>query len=106
MAIDFFDREVTRLQDMFNEAFGNNPTTNLDAQNAAIFSIAGIGVLARKINKAKDKKVVRPEIQQFMYRRNVMMTFLEKAINNRLEELRRNHGTIGKSSDARRRTAV
>jgi hypothetical protein len=106
MAIDFFDREVTRLQDMFNEAFGNCPTTNINAQNAAIFAVAGIGVLAKKINKARDKKAVRPEIQKFMRTRGVTMAFLEKAINDRLELLRRNHGTAGKRGNAQRRTAV
>lgn len=104
MAIDFFDREVTRLQDRFNDAFGNRPTIQIDAQNAAIFSIVGICILARKINRAEDKAAVRPEIQEFMYRKKAMDRFFDRNINSETE--RRNHGTVGKRSDDERRTAV
>lgn len=104
MAIDFFDREVTRLQDRFNDTFGNRPTTCIDAQNAAIMAIAGIGVLARKITRAEDKAAVRLEIQEFMHRKKVMDKFFDR--NTQLSTERSNHGTTGKRSDVKRRTAA
>jgi hypothetical protein len=81
MAIDFFDREVTRLQDKFNETFGKRVVCNIRTRNAAMISIVGIGLLARKINKSADKKAVRQEIQEFMSRKKIIDRFFERNIN-------------------------
>ena len=103
MAFDFFDREVTKLQNKFNEIFGKRVVCNIRTRNAAMISIVGIGVLARKINKTADKKAVRQEIQEFMSRKKVINRFFERNINlltERSEYART--AQAGAGTDARR----
>jgi hypothetical protein len=106
MAIDFFDREVTRLQDMFNEVFGPRKICHLGMRLASIKAIISLKMLGNAIDRAKDKKDVRPEIKQFMHNKKVVENFFDnqlKAISN-IE--RRHRGTISKPGNVSRRTAV
>ena len=45
MAIDFFDRELLKLQDRFNSTFGENPTFKPDLRACTMLSICWLGMI-------------------------------------------------------------
>ena len=72
MAVNFFEREVKKVQKRFNETVGRLAVCNLDVRYSAIFSICWLGILGRKINKAKDKEKARDNISEFVKIRDVL----------------------------------
>jgi len=75
MAVNFFEREVKKVQKRFNETFGRQIVCNLDVRYSAILSICRLGILSRKINKAKDKEKARDTIHEFIRIRDVLNKF-------------------------------
>jgi len=72
MAVNFFEREVKKIQKRFNETVGSLTVCNLDVRYSAIFSICRLGILSRKISKAKDKEKARDTIHEFIRIRDVL----------------------------------
>ena len=72
MPVNFFEKEVTRVQHKFNQTFGMLETGDIKLRQSAIFKICGLGCLRNKIAKAKDKDEVRDEICNFMKIRNTL----------------------------------
>ena len=72
MPVDFFEKEVTRAQDKFNQTFGVLETGDIKLRQSAILNICGLGCLRNKIVKAADKDQVRGEICNFMKIRNIL----------------------------------
>lgn len=77
MAIDFFDTEVRRIQEEFNEVFAKRTVCDVAARNICIMSIACIMCSAQRINASKNKQAVRTEIQKFMHKKGVIERFLK-----------------------------
>ena len=75
MAVNFFEREVKKIQKRFNETFGRQIVCNLDVRYSAIFSICWLGILSIKINKAKDKEKAKDTISEFVKIRDVLNKF-------------------------------
>ena len=75
MAVNFFEREVIKIQKRFNETFGRQTVCNLDVRYSAILSICWLGVLGRRIKKAEEKEKVRDSIHEFVRIRDVLNDF-------------------------------
>jgi hypothetical protein len=72
MAINFFDRELSRLEERFNSTFGEDPKFKPDLRACTMLSIVWLGMIAKHINSAKKKDSVRSEIQEFVYGRHAL----------------------------------
>ena len=72
MAVNFFEREVEKIQKRFNETFGRQIVCNLDVRYSAILSICWLGILNRKISKAKDEEKAKDTIHEFIRIRDVL----------------------------------
>ena len=86
MQIDFFEAELLKARQRFNETFGRLSVCNLGYRYAAIMAVAWLGVLSRKISGARDKDSVRKEIQEFVEKRNTLnklFSMVEREIKER-----------------------
>lgn len=100
MAINFFEKEVEKAQKRFNQTFGKQIVSNLEARKAAILSICRLGILAKKIKKAEEKETVRTDHQEFISIRDVLNNFfnlMEKQQKERREyaHRRKNSNSTG-----------
>jgi len=66
MPVEFFEKEVTKAQQKFNQTFGTLKTCDIKLRQSAILKICGLGCLRNKIVKAEDRDQVRDEICHFM----------------------------------------
>ena len=64
-AIDFFEKEVKRLQERFNGTFGQEPTVNMRARHLAILAICRAGILARSVRQTSDEKRIGVLTREF-----------------------------------------
>jgi hypothetical protein len=79
MKIDFFEKELSKIQERFTQTFGKQTVCNLEARCRVIISIIHMGLLSDKIMKAKDKSMVRDDIRMFIRIRNTLMTIFTNA---------------------------
>ena len=70
MAIDFFQKELTKVQDRFNQTFGESQAIKLTARFNVILSIIHLGLIAKQINKSKRKDI--KQIKEFMKTKAVL----------------------------------
>jgi len=68
MPINFFETEVRKLQDQFNEVFGDRVVCNVRTRQVAIMSICNLGLLSRRIAKSKNRDLIR----LFMKRKSIL----------------------------------
>ena len=79
MPINFFDAEVKKCQDRFNETFGVMVVCNIQTRQRVILAIVNMGRLAKKIGAAHTKDEVRDEIKRFVKSRDVLKTYFDDA---------------------------
>ena len=92
MAINFFDRELSKLQDRFNSTFGSDPTFKPDLRACTMLSICWLGMIAKNINRVAKKDSVRSEIREFVNARHALnklfdLSDLELAEKRQLDEV-------------------
>jgi len=90
MPIDFFEKEVEKIQQKFNQTYGQMIVCNIRARQRAMFTIIHLIFLCRKITGTKSKGQVRKEIQKFIRIRDTLnnhFIIIEKHLNER-----RQHG--------------
>jgi len=75
MAVNFFEREVKKVRERFNQNFGNQIVCNIHARYSAILSICRLGILADKINETEGKEKAKESIQEFTRIRDVLNNF-------------------------------
>jgi len=81
MPIDFFQKEVGKVQQRFNETFGETEVINLSARFNIIFSIINLGLIAKEIHKQSIKQNGKKDIgkvKEFMRTKII----LNKAFDN------------------------
>ena len=98
MTVDFFQKEVEKVQRRFNEVYGEQIVCNLKLRKSAILSICCLGMTCSKIKKTKNKDDVRSEIKKFMKLRNILNNFF-----NQFEEQKKERRDYGTSSINERR---
>ena len=72
MTIDFFEKEVQKMQARFNQTFGHHVVCNLKARQAVILAVVYLETLCRKIRKINRADLARDEIQKFIRVRNTL----------------------------------
>ena len=72
MTIDFFEKEVIKERERFNQTFGMLDVCDLKSRQSTILAISSLGLIAGKIKKAKNKDDARGEIKQFMRTRTIL----------------------------------
>ena len=70
--IDFFEKEVKRLQERFNETIGQERTMNMGARYLAILAICRSDILARSVRETSDEKRIAEMTREFCSIRRVM----------------------------------
>ena len=72
MTIDFFEKEVIKARERFNQTFGMLDVCDLKSRQSTILAISSMGLISGKIKKAKNKNDVGDEIKQFMRTRTIL----------------------------------
>ena len=106
MAVNFFEREVKKVRQRFNQTFGRQIVCNLNARYSAILSICWLGILANRINEAEHKEKAKESIHEFTRIRDVLNNFfnlMEKQEKERRSYANRKKNSNGKN-DRRRRS--
>ena len=75
---DFFEKEISKAQNRFNQTFGDLTVCDLRLRRTIIFSIVSMGRLSDKIVQAKSKDNVRGEIKRFMKTRNILNNLFDQ----------------------------
>ena len=91
MTIDFFEKEVKRLQEKFNATIGQERTTNMRARYLAILAICRAGILAQSVRETSDEKRIGEMTREFCNVREVLNRFFD-LVESQPE--RRGHGQI------------
>ena len=91
MPIDFFEKEVEKSQERFNQTYGVMVVCNLKLRQAAILSVISLGLLCRKITAAKRKHEMKDDIQAFMRIRNTLNNHFNLLIERRRHETNTRH---------------
>ena len=81
MPIDFFENEVRKARERFNQTFGVQDVCDLKSRQSTILAICSLGLIAGKIKKAKNKDDVRDEIKKFMRNKTILNSVFEKFEN-------------------------
>ena len=88
MTIDFFERELFKVQQKFNQTFGEMPTCNPQVRAKVIFAIVQMGILK---NKIKEKNQ-REDISKFVITKSRLDRIFEKLTT---EKERKNNSQAG-----------
>ena len=89
MAIDFFEKEVKRLQERFNATIGQEMTASMRVRYLAILAVCRAGILARSVRETSDEKTVGEMTREFCNVREGLNRFFD-LIESKPE--RRGHG--------------
>ena len=79
MPVDFFEKEFVTVCERYNQTFGNQAVCNRKTQHRVILAIIHMGLLAKRIEKTKDKAVARDDIRMFIRIKNTLMTIFSTA---------------------------
>jgi len=96
MAINYFDQELCKIQQYFNETFGNLIVCDLKLRQKVILAIVGMGQLAQKIAEANDKDRVRYEIRRFMKASSICKNIFNQIDRKQKERGNHEHYNISK----------
>ena len=92
MTIDFFEKELGRIQARFNQTFGVIPLCNPGVRIRVVFAIVQMGILKRKIQKEKQKE----DISRFVKTKNNLNKIFSTLIK---ESERKQHDTKTKNQN-------
>jgi len=93
MTVDFFEHEIARVQDKFNQTFGSMPLCNPEARINVIFAIVQMCILQRKISTKKQKE----DISRFVRIRDKLNEIFSTLIK---ETERRQHAKRSKNQES------
>jgi hypothetical protein len=77
MAIDFFEKEVEKLQDRFNKTFGMQRVCDVRARCQSIFTICRADFITRCIRDETDEKRIGDMTREFCKIRDGMNKFFD-----------------------------
>jgi hypothetical protein len=103
MTIQIFEKELVKIQDKFNELFGNLSNCDVQMRSNVILCIVGLGLLNRKIRNASNRNEAREEIRKFIKHRDIINNYF-KNVQENLEE-RRRYASTDKSTKSSWRKA-
>ena len=77
MAIDFFEKEVERLESRFDKLFGGQVVCDLRSRYATFLTICQAGILARSIRDVTDENRISDMAREFCHIRNALNKFFD-----------------------------
>lgn len=77
MAIDFFEKEVRKVQKRFNQTFGETQAINLSTRFNVILSIINLMMIAKEINQQNKTKDIA-KIKEFMKVKSIINNVFDK----------------------------
>ena len=89
MPVDFFEKELGRIQSKFNQTFGIMPLCNPKVRTKVIFAIVKMGILHKKIQQTKHKE----DISRFVKTKDKLNEIFSTLIKE--SERKRHDNTIG-----------
>ncbi|PQP35738.1 hypothetical protein C6A37_00800 [Desulfobacteraceae bacterium SEEP-SAG9] len=89
MKVNFFEKELIKVRERFNQTFGKQFVCDLQTRTQVIIAIIHMGMLNNKIMKAKNKEMVRDDIRMFIRIKNTLTTIFNNA--EKLWEERRSY---------------
>ena len=99
MQLEFFEREMNRVQDRFNDAFGGQVVCDINARHTAILAICQMGILARKIVREKPSPQSRDYLAGFHRGRKALHRLFNKMES---EQLKRRKEHVERTKQKRR----
>jgi hypothetical protein len=72
MHVDFFNKELNKLQKRFNDTFGTLVVCNLTLRYSAILALCWLGVLRRRIKENENRDKARNYIREFVKGRTAL----------------------------------
>jgi hypothetical protein len=81
MKVNFFEKELIKVRERFNQTFGKQTVCDHQTRAQVIIAIVHMGTLNNKIIKAKDKSMVRDDIRMFVRIKNALTTTFNNAEN-------------------------
>ena len=72
MPVDFFEIELVKARERFNQTFGMLTVCDLKLRQQAILAICFLDRLKDKIKEKEDKDLVRDKIKKFVRARDVL----------------------------------
>jgi hypothetical protein len=93
MKTQFFEKELQRVRDRFNETFGIMTVCNLERRRKAILDIIGLSRLVKEMAGIKSRDHPHETIARFMRKRNELNRIfdeLEKYLRERRAQNGRN----------------
>ena len=88
--IDFFEKEVKRLQERFNETLGQAKNVNVTVRYAALLAICRIDLIARSIRVTSDEQTKAQMTKELCKQREGMNRFFDLIESQ--QERRKHHG--------------
>ena len=102
MKVDYFEKELSRVRERFNQTFGKQFVCDLQTRAEVIISIIHMGLLGNKIMNAKNKEMVRDDMRMFIKKKNQLATIFSNADKYFKERRRHEKGNqTGKRSNER-----
>jgi len=87
MTIDFFEKELKKVQRRFNETFGIQEVCDLKLRQSVILAICFLGRACYTIKKAEKKEDVRDDIKTFMKNRSVLNDLFNRCEQQQKERM-------------------
>ena len=78
MAIDFFEKEVSKVHQRFNQTFGETQVINLSTRFNVILSIINLGLVAKELNNKNKRKDIE-KIKEFMRIKEILNKVFDSA---------------------------
>ena len=89
MAIDFYEKELSKLQDEFNSTYSGIIVCDVRTRCNVILSIVAMGLLVKQIREASNKNDIGEMIQRFDRQRQLTRNILKLIQKDTIE--RRNY---------------
>jgi hypothetical protein len=96
MPIDFFEEEIRKVQERFNQTFGMLNVYDLKSRQSTILAICSLTLIAGRIKQAKNKDDKKEDIKQFMRNRTILNDVFNQI--KTYQEERRNYASSNTNS--------
>ena len=87
MAVDFFEKELHKVQDRFNQTFGKPTVCDIRTRQQAMLKIIRMSLLRNRIMHSKAKEKIVQDRSKFVMTRNWLHSLFNQ-VENELNERR------------------
>ena len=90
MAVNFFEKEVKKVRQRFNQTFGVLTVYDLKLRQSVILAIASLGNSSNKIEIMKSNSSEKDEIKKFVRTKNILNNIFNQIGKERRDHARSN----------------